>query len=160
MAFDLTLGQSLTGTQLPTVPPNSTPEQQIAVINEIIGVLNNYSRDVVLTGSIEVDLDGSPVQTVSASHNLGYVPQVSGFLSGRSFQTDEDPSSVVPNTNIALPTFLEASIGGGVVAFSAWAEIVADAESVYVRVLNAGGFTTPPSGAVVVKYFLTRLPAI
>lgn len=154
------LGRPLTGTQLPTVPPNATEDQKLAVINEIVGILNNYSRDVVQTDTVDFAFEGANAQTVlTIPHNLGYTPRAEVYLNDVTLTVGD---FIYPGVNIPLPTYLNAAnigVGGGggqpAVIFFDWLDFFVDENNLYIHFTNADGVT----GSVPLTYSLTRLPS-
>lgn len=157
MSFDKNLGQLLDGKQLNTIPPNASNDVQVAAINDMIYVLNNYNRDVVASGnSLLLTLPaGFTSDILVIPHNLGYRPHPYVYLPNATI-TDSDGVQR-PGVNIPLPTYLNSGTSGGNLTFSSWLDYFVDTTNLYVqlRLATASGADT----LIHVSYFLTRLPA-
>lgn len=152
MAVDALLGLLMNGSrELRPIPPNATREQQIAAINDIIAALNNVSRDIVGGDTVDVPMTGVPLESTTVPHNLGYKPRVFAYLDSRNLVLDL-LGNVAPNANLALPTPISLTIGGGAITDKVRVEVFADINNVYFRVLNADGSV----GTLPIKYLLTR----
>lgn len=144
------------GSRIPELPVGASVEQLRGALSEIIAKLNNFSRDIVATDSVLIQITGPLIETTTIPHNLGYTPRVFAQLDDRSLVTDLS-GGLAAHANLALPTGLSYSIGGGVVTIVVWLEVFADDTNLYFRCLNADGSTYP--GGLPIKYFLTRDPA-
>jgi hypothetical protein len=101
----------------------------------------------VQTGIISGALSGSAEEAFSVPHGLGYAPYPTGILNGYSITGISGTDLAIP-----LPSFLNASLGGGAITFSEWGMMIADATNVYFYVLNADGGT----GSFRVTYYLYK----
>lgn len=155
MAFDEVLGQLLQGNQLPPLPPNATKDQQTTVINEIIDILNNYSRDIVLSDSVSFKIDGTDPQVIPVAHNLGYAPRAYCYLNNQTIVSSA--GQTFSNVNIPLPTPLQFSESGGDITDEVILDYFTDATYLYIRVVNASAATSV--NPFVVNYDLTRTAA-
>lgn len=154
MAFDQTLGLSLAGTQLPPLPPNASKDQQTTVLNEIINLLNNFSRDIVGTGVTSLGLSSESAKVVTVPHNLGYVPQAFVYIENT---TNSAEGITYPGVNVPLPCSLDnGSDGSGHFLFVDWLDYFVDATNLYIR-FQSGNIVTTVS-PFVLKYFFTRNP--
>lgn len=155
MAFDETLGQLLDGSQLPPLPPNATKDQQTTVINEVINILNNYSRDIVATGEESFLVDGTDPQIIKIPHNLGYAPRAYCYLNGATIK--DSLGNIFPSVNIPLPTPLSFTESGGDILNVVELDYFTDATNLYLRIINPNGLTS--SNSDIVSYELTRTAA-
>lgn len=152
--FDPVLGlmASSGGRVLSNVPPTATREEQIAAINNIVAALNNFSRDVVASGSTVMTLSSESSKVVTIPHSLGYKPRAFVYLDNVSLTID---GVLYPNINFPLPTYLGSTAGAGTVTFSSWLDYFVDSVNLYLHLQSGLNLT----GNLPFKYVLTRDPA-
>lgn len=161
MAFNPGTGQTLDGKQLPTLPPNSSNEEQTVIINDIINVLNNYSRDVVLSGSGSLAvLAGQFFVVKTIPHNLGYKPQAYVYLNDQTVSHSDgtNPDVVIVSADVPLPSPINYSADGlGHILFTDFMTYFVDSVNLYV--LYTAGVTYDGDNSHNFRYYLTRNPA-
>lgn len=149
------LGRLLGGKQLPTISPNATKEEQTELLNRIIAVLNNYSRDVILSGSTTLVLPaGQALGMTIIDHNLGYHPQVFAYLATNSTVNGVRYSNV--DVPLPSPASYKAS-GTGHIIFIDYISYFVDSTKLYF--LWASGILPGSDDTINIKYYLTRNPS-
>lgn len=155
MGYNPITGQTLEGKQLPSLAPNASKEEQATVINEIIDVLNNYSRDVVSSGVATVQLSaGNNLDILTVPHNLGYKPQAYCYLGNRTISTGSQTYSGV---DLSLPTPVHFGSDGTNIVFADYLTFFVDDTNLYIMLFLAVNAVSNVS--IDVQYYLTRNPA-
>lgn len=104
---------------------------------------------IVDEGTTSLGSDGSPVQTVEITHNLGFAPIPHVFLNGVTL------SGIGSGLNIPLPAFenLNIDLVGNVVQDRSRYIATADSTKLYITLLNATGAVIDPLN---IKYYLLQ----
>lgn len=109
---------------------------------------NQNGFKIVQTKLISVAFSASTVSTVSFFHDLTFAPIITASL------VNVGVSAPITNANLALPTFINASIGGvtaGIVSFGSYLYCAADTTQFHFQCLNATGVAP---GSFNIRYYL------
>ena len=103
--------------------------------------------EIVQTGVVSVSATSANQNWVTVAHHLGYTPTIEAWLDGVGL------GSIFSDGVLMLPTFINVSIGSGVVSFNSYMFCAADVTNFYIIIYNATG---APISAFDVKYYLKR----
>lgn len=156
--LDPTLGLQLKGGMLQNLPPNASPEDLAAVINQIIDKLNTWNGVIVQQNVTFVAATGSARDTFTVPHNLGFAPVPVAFLNNANISGSGGAAGLTA-VNIPLPGWVSIDTNNllaGAVVFPIWLSYYADTKNLYIDIFNATGKAT---GSLSVTYYLLRLEA-
>lgn len=102
--------------------------------------------EIIKESIATVTTNGSTINWVTIPHNLGYRPMVIANLN------DVDLGAIFSNGDIELPTWIGASISGGIVGFTTYLSSGVDNTNVYFIILDA----TATTASYDVHYYLIR----